>query len=48
MRIDVLTLFPDMFTAVFGSSILKQAAEKGSFLFKQLTFVCILQTNMEK
>lgn len=28
MRIDVLTLFPEMFTGVFGSSILKKAAEK--------------------
>ncbi len=29
MRIDVLTLFPEMFEAVTGSSILKRAAEKG-------------------
>jgi len=28
MRIDVLTLFPEMFTGVLGSSILKRAAEK--------------------
>ncbi|MCM3110175.1 tRNA (guanosine(37)-N1)-methyltransferase TrmD [Lederbergia lenta] len=28
MRIDILTLFPEMFTGVFGSSILKNAAEK--------------------
>lgn len=28
MRIDVLTLFPEMFTGVLGSSILKKAAEK--------------------
>ena len=27
MRIDVLTLFPEMFTGVLGSSILKRAAE---------------------
>lgn len=27
MRIDVLTLFPDMFTSVLGSSILKRAAD---------------------
>lgn len=29
MRIDVLSLFPDMFTGVFGQSILKLAQEKG-------------------
>lgn len=29
MRIDILTLFPDMFTGVFGSSILKRAVDKG-------------------
>ena len=28
MKIDVLTLFPEMFTGVFGSSILKKAEEK--------------------
>ncbi len=29
MKIDVLTLFPEMFTGVFGSSILGKAADKG-------------------
>jgi len=29
MRIDVLTLFPDMFAPVFGASILKRAVESG-------------------
>lgn len=28
MRIDILTLFPDMFTGVFGNSILKRAVNK--------------------
>ena len=28
MRIDILTLFPEMFTGVLGSSILKRAADK--------------------
>ena len=28
MRVDILTLFPEMFPAVLGSSILKRAAEK--------------------
>ena len=29
MRIDILTLFPEMFGGPFGSSILKRAADKG-------------------
>lgn len=29
LRIDILTLFPDMFTPVLGTSIPKRAAEKG-------------------
>jgi tRNA (guanine37-N1)-methyltransferase len=29
MRIDVLTLFPEMFTGVFGASIIGKAREKG-------------------
>ena len=29
MRIDILTLFPEMFDAVLGTSIPKRAAEKG-------------------
>lgn len=28
MRIDILTLFPDMFTGVFGNSIIKRAVDK--------------------
>ena len=28
MKIDILTLFPDMFTGVFGSSILKEGTRK--------------------
>lgn len=30
MNIHVLSLFPDMFTGVFGASILKKAQEKGA------------------
>lgn len=30
MKVHVLSLFPDMFTGVFGSSILKKAQEKGA------------------
>ena len=29
MRIDIVTLFPAMFEAVFGESIIKRAREKG-------------------
>jgi len=29
MRIDILTLFPSMFSAAFGESIIKRACEKG-------------------
>ncbi|WP_144461393.1 tRNA (guanosine(37)-N1)-methyltransferase TrmD [Siminovitchia fortis] len=38
MRIDVLTLFPEMFTGVFGSSILKKAAEKESVSYHLTNF----------
>ena len=29
MRIDLVTLFPEMFAGVFGSSIIGRAAERG-------------------
>ncbi|AIC94855.1 tRNA (guanosine(37)-N1)-methyltransferase TrmD [Shouchella lehensis] len=38
MRIDILTLFPEMFTGVFGSSILKQAQEKGLVTYQAIDF----------
>ncbi|MDE5412990.1 tRNA (guanosine(37)-N1)-methyltransferase TrmD [Alkalihalobacterium chitinilyticum] len=38
MKIDILTLFPEMFTGVFGSSILKHAAEKGQVTFNVVDF----------
>ena len=31
MHIDIITLFPDMFTEIFSQSILKRAREKGLF-----------------
>ena len=31
MRIDIITLFPDMFTEIFSQSILKRAQDKGLF-----------------
>jgi tRNA (guanine37-N1)-methyltransferase len=34
LRIDILTLFPEMFTAVLGTSIPKRAAEKGLVEYK--------------
>lgn len=38
MKIDVLTLFPDMFTGVFGSSILKQAQDRKAVSFSVVDF----------
>ena len=38
MRIDVLTLFPEMFTRVLGSSILGKAADKGIVEFHVTNF----------
>lgn len=38
MKIDVLTLFPDMFTGVFSASIMKKAAEKGKASFRAVNF----------
>lgn len=38
MRIDVLSLFPEMFDGVFGSSILKKAAEKKAVSYHVTNF----------
>ncbi|GGB56762.1 tRNA (guanosine(37)-N1)-methyltransferase TrmD [Fictibacillus barbaricus] len=38
MRIDVLSLFPDMFSGVFGQSILKKAQEKNALEISVLDF----------
>ncbi|WP_088105072.1 tRNA (guanosine(37)-N1)-methyltransferase TrmD [Halalkalibacter urbisdiaboli] len=38
MKIDVLTLFPEMFTGVFGSSILKHAEQNGAVSFGVVDF----------
>jgi len=38
MKIDVLTLFPEMFTGVFGSSILKKAEEKNAATYNVVNF----------
>jgi tRNA (guanine37-N1)-methyltransferase len=38
MRIDVLSLFPDMFPGVFGQSILKKAQEKNALEISVLDF----------
>lgn len=38
MHIDILTLFPEMFTGVFQSSILKKASEQEHFSYKLVNF----------
>lgn len=38
MRIDVLTIFPEMFTGVFNSSILGKAQEKGLVSLQAINF----------
>ncbi|KMY52261.1 tRNA (guanosine(37)-N1)-methyltransferase TrmD [Peribacillus loiseleuriae] len=38
MKIDVLSLFPEMFEGVFGSSILKKASEKDAVTFQVTNF----------
>jgi tRNA (guanine37-N1)-methyltransferase len=38
MRIDVLTLFPEMFTGVFGASILGKARDKGLVSLSTVNF----------
>ncbi|WP_409305398.1 tRNA (guanosine(37)-N1)-methyltransferase TrmD [Peribacillus sp. SCS-155] len=38
MKIDVLSIFPEMFQGVFGSSILKKAAEKGAVSYSVTNF----------
>ncbi|SFI22763.1 MULTISPECIES: tRNA (guanosine(37)-N1)-methyltransferase TrmD [unclassified Bacillus (in: firmicutes)] len=38
MKIDILTLFPEMFTGVFGSSILKKAQEKEAVQLRVVNF----------
>lgn len=38
MRIDVLTLFPEMFTGVFGTSILGKARDKGIVSLSTVNF----------
>jgi tRNA (guanine37-N1)-methyltransferase len=38
MKVDVLTLFPEMFNGVLGQSILKKAAEKGAVTYNVVNF----------
>lgn len=38
MKIDILTLFPEMFTGVLGESIMKKAQEKGKVAFNVVDF----------
>lgn len=38
MKIDILTLFPEMFTGVFGSSIINKAQEKNAVTLNLINF----------
>ncbi|WP_208589151.1 tRNA (guanosine(37)-N1)-methyltransferase TrmD [Gracilibacillus suaedae] len=38
MKIDILSLFPEMFNGVFQSSILKKAQESGAFQYNYVNF----------
>lgn len=38
MQIDILTLFPEMFSGVFGQSILQKAAEKSAVSYNVVNF----------
>ena len=38
MKIDILSLFPDMFTGVLGNSILKKAADKQKVAYQVVNF----------
>ncbi|WP_226681252.1 tRNA (guanosine(37)-N1)-methyltransferase TrmD [Sutcliffiella horikoshii] len=38
MKIDILSIFPEMFTGVLGSSILNKAAEKGAVQYRVTDF----------
>jgi len=38
MKIDILTIFPEMFSGVFGSSILKKAEEKEAVSYNVVNF----------
>ncbi|WP_407267979.1 tRNA (guanosine(37)-N1)-methyltransferase TrmD [Radiobacillus sp. PE A8.2] len=38
MRIDILSLFPEMFEGVFQTSILKKAQESGAFQYNYINF----------
>lgn len=38
MHVDILTLFPEMFSGVFSSSILKKANEKGNFSYNLVNY----------
>lgn len=46
MKIDILTLFPDMFTGVFGSSILKKAQEKEAVELRVVNFAIIQRVSI--
>ena len=45
MRIDILSLFPEMFGGVFGCSITKRAIEKKYFRYTNNKILVILLFN---
>lgn len=48
MHIDILTLFPEMFSGVFNSSILKRAQEKDIFNYNLINFRDYTENKHEK
>ena len=48
MKIDILTLFPEMFEGVFGTSILKKAQENNSVRFQVIDFRNYTQSKHKK
>lgn len=48
MKIDVLTLFPEMFSGVFNGSILKRAQDRGAVTLNTVNFRDFSQNNIKK
>ena len=48
MKIDVLTLFPEMFSGVFNGSILKRAQDRGAVTLNTVNFRDFSQNKHKK